>query len=1066
MLSITGPVRRFVPGGAMGLLAAVTLLAGSLIVPSTATAQMTRGGVNGTVRDASGAVVPGVTVMVTNVATNQSRDTASDAEGFYRVSALEPGTYIVKAALAGFTTVEIREVIVRPAQEATVNVELKVAGLGEEVTVTAEAASVELNKTSPTIANTLNTRAVEQLPIPGGRNLNNLILTSPNVSSTGGQGTYAANGQRSRNNNYMIDGSDNNDISVTISTTPMVAEAVAEFQVITNPYSVEFGRNSGAQVNIITKSGTNRFRGDVWDYYISSDFYSLSNLEKASGLEEPARFNRHQAGFDLGGPIFRDKAFFYGLFQWDGQRPGASPSTTTVRIPTPAGYSALQTAPIGAGQTAASRQAVLERISFLQNLYAQNLVFRSLNNQLVNGVPIETGLTNVTITQPSTYKTYMGRVDHRLTTNDNITVRYVYTPREDIDQISNCALGSTFCGSQDLKDTNFAASNTHIFTSRLLNEFRFSLVRRDLQFPENDPTSPTGTISNFFTIGGNTNFPQGRVTNAYQFSNTATWTRDKHTFKFGADLRYNDVDNQAAFDSKGSFTFNNLQDYMNNFASRFAQALQTSSWVAQQWQTFFYVQDDFRITPDLTVNLGLRYEANGAPLGFFGATDQESLNALVPGPVEDDRNNWAPRVGFAYSPRGNNVFFGDGKTVIRGGYGKSYDFLFYNLLTVNASNYPRVVVPELFNVQNVYPNLLPVSGDAVFNPLAQWVNSAQNTENPESHFWSADLQRELGNFIVQVGYTGSRGYKGVNQIHVNPGILTEAQAATVIATRNIASIPGTQARRLYPQYGGRLLIPGYEGPGGNDVEARSSYHGGFVRLDKRYSNGLQFGGSYTYGRFFSNNDASLGEGGTAQSPQTPQSFFDYENEWSVSGFDRRHRLVFNYLWELPGPKTGVLGAIIGGWQVAGVTQTQSGAPFTIRTGVDSNGDGSAGGDRPDINPSGTLTWNDDHSGFVNNGYYVTPLGTNNLPLANTMPNGGNAPRNGERGPSYWNTDLSLSKRFTFLGDRALTVRIDGFNILNQDNKGTPTNAMNSASFGENTNNWGRRSFQFSGKVTF
>jgi hypothetical protein len=176
--------------------------------------------------------------------------------------------------------------------------------------------------------------------------------------------------------------------------------------------------------------------------------------------------------------------------------------------------------------------------------------------------------------------------------------------------------------------------------------------------------------------------------------------------------------------------------------------------------------------------------------------------------------------------------------------------------------------------------------------------------------------------------------------------------------------------------------------------------------------------------------------------------------------------VANYIWEIPGPDSGVLNAILGGWQIAGVTQRQSGAPFTVRTGVDSNGDGTAGGDRPNINPSGTLTWNDDHSAFVNNGYYVTPLGSNGLPLAFTMPNGGNAPRNGERGPGYWNTDLSLSKRFTFMGDRAFQIRIDAFNVLMQENKGTPEPRMNFTSFGENTNNWGRRSVQFSGKITF
>ena len=1057
-----GRVRREVPR-AIGF---VCMLAGVLMLPVIAQAQMTRGGVNGTVRDASGGIMPGVTVTVVNIQTNQSRQTVTDSQGFYSVTALEPGTYQVRAELSGFSTIEFKDVRVQSATDTTVDVLMKIAGVGEEVTVTAEAGSVELNKSSATIASSLNARAVENLPLAGGRNLNNLIATSPNVTSTGGQGTFAANGQRSRNNNYMIDGSDNNDISVTISTTPMVPEAVAEFQVITNPYSVEFGRNSGAQVNIITKSGTNQLRGDAWDYYISSDFYSLTNIEKASKLTDPARFNRHQAGVDLGGPIFKDKTFFYGLFQWDGQRPGATPGASS-RILTPAGFAALQNLPLGPGQSAASRQAVIQRLSFMQDLYGQNLAFRTLQTTNVNGVPIETGLTNVNIVQPSTYKSYIGRGDHRLSSNDTFTVRYVGTPREDIDQISNCAFGSLFCGSQVLKDTNLAASNTHIFSANLLNEFRFSLVRRDLNFPENDTTSPTANIGGLgITIGGAANFPQSRVSDAYQFSNTATWTRRKHSLKFGADLRYNKVDNEAAFDSKGTFTFNSLQDYLNNFASVFQQALQTSSWKAKQWQTFFYAQDDFRVSSDLTVNLGLRYEANGAPLGFFGATDAESLAAMVPGPVKDDRNNWAPRAGFAYTPHGNNKLLGDGRTVFRGGFGTSYDFLFYNLLTVNASNYPRVVVPQLFNVQDVYPNLLPVSGTAVFNPLAQWVNSAQNTQNPESRFWSFDVQRDLGRITVSAGYTGSRGYKGINQIQANPGVLTAAQADTVIATGSTTSIPGVQARRLFPQFGGRLLIPSYTGPANNDVEARSTYNGVFVRADQRYAHGLQFGGSYTYGRYYSNNDASLGEGGTAQSPQVPQSFFDYNAEWSVSGFDRRHRAVVNYLWEIPGPHTGLLGTIIGGWQITGITQAQSGAPFTIRTGVDSNGDGSAGGDRPDINTAGTLQWNADHSAFVNNGYYVTPLGSDGLPLANTMANGGNAPRNGERGPGYWNTDLSLSKRFTFLGDRGFTVRVDAFNVFNQDNKGTPVNAMNSVSFGQNTNNWGRRSFQFSGKITF
>ena len=213
-------------------------------------------------------------------------------------------------------------------------------------------------------------------------------------------------------------------------------------------------------------------------------------------------------------------------------------------------------------------------------------------------------------------------------------------------------------------------------------------MRRDLDFPEVDPNSPTATLTGLFQIGGDSNFPQGRVSNAYQFSDTLSWTRSKHSMKIGADIRYNDVTNRAAFNSKGTFTFNNLQDYMNNSAFRVQQALQTADFIAHQSQSFLFAQDDFRMNSALTLDFGLRYEISGVPFGMFGATDPESLAAMVPGPVKKDTNNWAPRVGFAYSPHATNKFIGDGKTVVRGGYGVAYDVLFYNLLTVNGSNYP------------------------------------------------------------------------------------------------------------------------------------------------------------------------------------------------------------------------------------------------------------------------------------------------------------------------------------------------------------------------------------------
>jgi len=1048
------------------------LPAAILVVALPAEAQIVRGSISGTIRDIQGLLVPGATVTATSTATNALRETVSDGQGFFQIGALDPGTYDVVIELPGFARVENQGVVVRAASETSLPVELSPAGVGQEVTVVAERTILPLDRSSPNISFTLPARTVVELPLPLGRDINELVLTSPNVSRSTGQGTYAVNGQRPRNNNYMIDGSDNNDISVTISTSDLVPEAVAEFQVMTNPYSVEFGRNSGGQINVITRSGSNRFRGEGWEYWTGSRFYSLNNLEKASGLTKPAKFNRHQFGGDLGGPVVRDRLFFFGLYQADTQRPESRPGVTT-RIPTQAGFAALQNVPLRPGQTAASRQAVLQKIAFLQDVYGQNPTFRNVSTTPVNGVPIETGQTNLTIVDPSTYHYVLGRADYRAGAADTFTVRYHLNHFTDKSAISNLQFGQLFAGDQLLIDTNLAASNTHVFSSTMLNEFRFSLVRRDLDFPENDPVSPLGRISGLFQVGGDANFPQGRLSNAYQFSNTMTSVRERHTLKFGADLRYNTLENRSGFNTKGTFDFNSLQDFLNNSAFRFQQQLQSSSFDASQWQTFLFVQDDFRLRPDLTLNLGLRYELSEVPLGFLGATDPESLAVGAPGPPKQDRNNVAPRLGFAWSPNSTNRLLGDGRSVIRGGYGYAYDVVFWNLLIFPAANYPRVVNADVNNVLDVYPNLLPVTAAAVFSPFNSYLNATPDLENPESRFYSLSFQRELGEtYLAEVGYSGSRGYKGINQIVMNPAVLTPAQAATVRAG---GTIPAAQARRVNPQWGPRSQIPAYVGPGGNDTEARSEYNALFVSLGRRLSRGIQFNTAYTYSRWYSNNDEPLFAGGTDASSQRPQSMFDYEAEWARSNFDRPHRLVASYLWEVPGPSAGALRHVLGGWQFSGITSGQSGRPFTILTGVDSNGDTNLFSDRPDINSAGSFVWDRHHRDFTNNGFYVVPRGPDGLPLANSLSGGGNAPRNTERYATAWNTDLSLMKRVA-LGSREIIFRIDAFNAFNQDDyngvRGVTIapvqgfNTMSSPSFGQNGLNWGRRSFQFSGKFRF
>ncbi len=1052
-------------------------------------AQMTRGVISGTVRDTTGASIPDAQVRVTDPQTSLAREATTNGEGFFRIGALEPGIYTVTVEKTGFAKIENRAVTVQQSNETTFDVELTAGSVSGTVDVTAEQEAITLNKTNGTIGSISTARQVVELPLGANRDVNNLALLSPNVFSAPGSTGISANGQRARNNNFTIDGSDNNDLSVTISTVDVVPEGVGEFQIQTNAYNAEFGRNSGAQINVITRSGTNLFHGDAFEYYRGSRLNALDNLEKASGLTRPARFVRNQYGFTFGGPLHlprfgeggrsiidgRNRTFFFYLFQADQQRPGSSLGSTT-RMPTPAGLAALATVPLGPGQSAASRAAVLARLGFLNTVYATGVQFRNLTNQTVNGVAIQTGQTNVGISQPADYYTHTLRIDHKIGNDDNLTGRYISNKTTDVNVVSNLAFGSIFAGDQNIFDQNLALSETHIFNTAALNEFRFSYVRRNLGFPENDPNSPTAGITGLFTIGGASNFPQGRIQDSFQFSDTLSWQRGDHSWKFGADIRKLKLFNIAAFDSKGTFTFANLQDYINNRATTFAQALNTASFDARQTQQYYFAQDDWRATPNLTLNLGVRYETSNAPFGFFGATDAASLATLVPGPTRRDNNNFAPAVGFAYSPRPESGFlrsiFGDGLSSIRGGYRIAYDVLFYNILTVNASNFPRVVVGQINSpaTQDLYPNIATVTGAPVFNPLATYVNTPENAVNPYSQLFSLSWQREVShNYVFEVGYTGSRSKNQINQLQANPGILTAAQAATVRTTQNSASIPSLQLRRVNPLIGSRVRIA---------TDSHANYNALFATLNKRLSNHLQFGVSYTFSKLMSDNDESLGVGAiTGGSPQIPQDYSNVQAEKSVSAFDRTHRLVANFIYEVPTPPgsffdKGFGKQVFGGWELSGIITRQSGQPFTILTGVDTNGNG--GGDRPNYNPSGILALDPVTGNFrtftspLVGGQFLVPLGTNGLPLVNSLGNG-NLGKNTFRAPGFYNSDLSLQKKFFMPwgeNPHRLIFRADFVNAFNQDNYGRPINSLSNPDFGKNLNNWGNRTITLALKYSF
>src|SRR6202521_398895 len=384
------------------LVSALLLFAFSAV---TSQAQNTRGIISGTVRDENGAVVPGAQVTITSTGSSLTkREATTDDQGFYRVGALDPGSYNVVVEKDGFEKLENRDVVVKSAGEVTFDAALKTGSLTATVDVTSQSEAVSLDKTSPTLGLTATSRQAVDLPLGPGRDVNNLALLAPNAFSAPGSTGISVNGQRARNDNFSIDGSDNNDISVTLATVPVVPEAVQEFRLQTNAYSVEFGRNSGAQIDVITKSGGSSYHGEGFEYYRGSALNSLDNIEKQSGLTRPARFNRNQFGGDIGGPVKlphdSDRTFFFYLFQAYRTRTGASLGPT-IRIPTMAGFAALGTVPLRPGQSAASRAGVLNSLSFLNGIYGMSPAFRSLTNTTINGVPLQTGLTNIAANQPT-----------------------------------------------------------------------------------------------------------------------------------------------------------------------------------------------------------------------------------------------------------------------------------------------------------------------------------------------------------------------------------------------------------------------------------------------------------------------------------------------------------------------------------------------------------------------------------------------------------------------------------------------------------------------------------------
>jgi hypothetical protein len=1021
-----------------------------LVLAAPAAAQLTRGVISGTVHDPSGAVVESVQVAAIHLSTRIRREFETNGAGIYRLVALEPGTYALELAKQGFQPLRIENLQVGATEERILDLTLALASPTAEITVEAPPAGALLSKASATIERSLGERLLESLPLMGRRDVAGLNLLAPMVVRVPGLQPTSTNGQRANNEIFLLDGVDNKDPWIVGRVFSMQPEAVSELRIQTSAYSAEFGRGAGSQVSVVTRSGSNQFHGSVWDYY-GANWMSAATLPNKRAGVSSARFQEHQAGGTLGGPLRKDRTFFFAQVQAEPHREGTNANASPpITIPTPEGWDALARVPLATGQTPENRQAILATIGFLPEIHRLVRQYDSVKPEVINGTEVPMGTTAIPLARPSDLWLVRTRLDHQLGAKDSLTYRYLLGHLQSPfgGGFTNEQFGPLFASSNDVLYRGHSISHTRVFNPRWLSEARFAYTGTLNNSPLRGEAGPYVNIQNSFAFGGNAAAPWQRDGRSWQWQGIATYVRGRHALKFGLDVSRvrEEVLNQTSV--RGQWTFTSFADFVNNRAMTFFQAFAPSITDVLSVQQSYFVQDDVKLRPNLTLNLGLRYQTANVPDGLYGTTEPAFAAVGVLGPVRRDGNDWAPRFGLAYSPR-------SGRTVLRAGFGLAYlQDAYSGFVPQTRNNYPRNVTDQRTQPETIllYP-VMPAKPATIpaLDPMAQFTNAPTDTQNPTTHFYSASIQRELGaNYILELGYSGNRSYHLRRTGERNPALLTEAQAARVIAGN---AIPGVRQRRVNPAWGSRLSP---------ENTATSSYNAGYVRFDRRLAGGLLVGANYTY-------SATLDDG-----IGNPQDYLDYRPEYGRSLLDRPHRFVVHYSWQIPSLTSyRLLRTLVQGWQLSGYSEWQSGEPFTVTTGVDSNGDSINNTDRPNSNPGGSITldpvtgdWRTFRTPLDGSGIFVTPLGTAGLPLANSVPKGGNLGRNIFRAPAYTSWSLDLAKSFRVTERMHLQVRASSTNLFNHRNFGPPVAAMSSLTFGTNTSDPGSRVVLLGAKIQF
>lgn len=982
---------------AMMVLAAIVTAAGHTVV----SAQSATGGIRGVVTDANDAALPGAAVTARNAATGSELRTTTNSEGVYTFSRILPGRYTISIEVANFKKAELTDVNVTIGRDTVVDARLEPGAISEIVTVTGGAEAL-VEKDSVQISTTFEEKKVANLPVnvPGG-GLDRIALLTPGVTvgfgNVNGNGvTLSANGQRARSNNFTIDGVDNNDLSIGgpnyFVRNP---EVVGEYQVITNNFSAEYGRNQGAIVNIVSRSGSNQYHGSLgWDHLDNKNFNSLTNIERRSGQKDPAPDLNNIFTYGVGGPIVKNKIFFYttGFFR---RNPSLLDFRSTTVAPTPAGIAAIK----AAFPNNAALQYYADYSAF--NLPLGNPTIRddfAKPTLTLGNVNIPMAAVRRLVPFNNRQDEYTFRGDANLSDKHRLWGRYFW---QDTPNVNSLADVRGWAGDSPAQSKQIGGGWTWTVTNSFVNEVRFNYSRLFVlfgggntggkgQIPHPDDIdkafaflNPTFTVGgqNLLTIGPATNLPQGRTVEAYQITDNITWTRGNHQIKMGVDVRK--LQNIAPFlpNVNGNFQFDTAQQMVDNRPTQITVAFGPATLSYDEIDQFYYFQDDWRVTPNLTLNLGVRYENTGQPINLLN--DVTTIREVVPTesfwrqnlPLEArvnpripaDNNNWAPRLGFVYSPRSSSGLrgriFGVDKTTIRGGYGIAYDATFYNLMlnistaapTVFLTSAPQFAVPSATPTGDVVRSAAASSGLIRFNTFDPRLLSRTTINpvmrSPYSQQWSFGIQRELWRSVLEVRYVGNKSVGLFQSINANPfvGNLVNGFSRTAFdlntnanTTLSFVGFPGRLPAGTTPltcvndpatpdneaACNGRILPFGVARERING--AQSSYHGLQIRYDGRFSDNLLYGFTYTFSKALDNASEvfNFAGGNSVAVAQNPLDLTGIEK--SYSGFDVPHSFTMNLVYELPFMRSqkGILGRVVGGWQVNATARVQNGVRFT------------------------------------------------------------------------------------------------------------------------------------------